>query len=167
MKDWRFWIVFAVLAVIQIVLCNFLYLSRYAVLSILPVLILMLPLRYGNVAMMLIAFALGFAVDFFSTGSIGLTSAALVPVGLARGAVVVLLFGDELGPREGELTLNWFGVPKFALATLILCSLYFIVFVWIDASGTLGFWPCMLRFALSTLISTPVCLGVAKILRPA
>lgn len=166
MRDWQFWIVFVVLAVVQIVLCNFLYLSRYAVLSILPVLILMLPLRYGNIVMMLIAFALGFVVDFFSTGTIGLTSAALLPVGLARNGVVAVLFGDELGPREGELSLNWFGIPKFALATLILCSLYFLVFVWIDASGTLSFWACVLRFALSTLLSTAVCLVVAKILRP-
>lgn len=166
MNTWRFWIAFVVLAVVQIVLCNFLYLSPYVVLSILPVLILMLPLSLGNVSMMLIAFALGFAVDFFSTGTIGLTSAALVPVGLARGGVVSLLFGDELGPRDGELTLTWFGVPKFALATLILCSVYFLVFVWIDASGTLGFWTCVMRFLLSTLLSTAVCLGIARILRP-
>ncbi|MBO4742206.1 MAG: hypothetical protein J5533_01100 [Bacteroidales bacterium] len=166
MKDWRFWIVFIVLAVVQIILCNFLDLSRYAVLSFLPVLILMLPLKLGNVPMMLISFALGFAVDFFSTGMLGLTAASLVPVGLLRNALVLSLFGDELGPREGELTLNWFGVPKFALATLILCSVYFLVYVWIDSAGTYGFWAGALRFALSTLLSTPVCLGVARILRP-
>lgn len=166
MKDWRFWIVFTVLTVVQIILCNFLDLSRYAVLSILPVLILMLPLHLGNVPMMLISFALGFAVDFFSTGMLGLTAAALVPVGLARNSVVYALFGDELGPREGELTLTWFGVPKFALATLILCSVYFLVYVVADAAGTYGFWAGALRFLLSTALSTPVCLGIARILRP-
>lgn len=166
MKDWRFWVIFAVLTVVQILLCNFLDLSRYAVLSFLPVLILMLPLRLGTVPLMLISFALGFTVDFFSTGMLGLMAASLVPVGLLRGGVVSLLFGDELGPREGELTITWFGVPKFALATLILCSVFFASYVCIDAAGTYGFWAGLLRFAVSVAISTPVCLGVAKILRP-
>lgn len=166
MKDWRFWIVFAVLAVVQVILCNFLDLSRYAVLSFLPVFILMLPLRLDTVPLMLISFALGFAVDFFSTGMLGLTAASLVPVGLMRNSVVASLFGDELGPRDGELTVTWFGVPKFALATLILCSIYFFIYVLIDAAGTYGFLAGALRFALSTALSTPVCLGVAVILRP-
>lgn len=166
MKDWRFWIVFVVLAIVQVILCNFLDLSRYAVLSFLPVLILMLPLRLDTVPMMLISFALGFAVDFFSTGMLGLTAASLVPVGLVRNSVVSAMFGDELAPREGELTLNWFGVPKFALATLILCSLFFLVYVAIDAAGTYGFLAGALRFVLSTALSTPVCLVVARILRP-
>ena len=160
MNNWRFWVSFAVLAVVQVILCNFLDLSRYAVLSFLPVLILMLPLRLGSIALMFISFALGFAVDFFSTGMLGLTAASLLPVGLMRNSVVAGLFGDELGPRDGELTLTWFGVPKFALATLILCAMYFFAYVLIDAAGTYGFWEGALRFLLSTLISTPVCLGV-------
>ena len=112
MKDWRFWIVFAVLTVVQIILCNFLDLSRYAVLSILPVLILMLPLRLGNVPMMLISFALGFAVDFFSTGMLGLTAAALVPVGLARNSLVYALSATnsarakESSPSPGSACQN-------------------------------------------------------------
>ena len=166
MKEWHFWIVFVLLTIAQIVLCNFLSLPGYAVLSVLPVLILMLPLRMGDIPMMAVAFALGFAVDFFSTGMLGLTSAALVPVGLARNSLISLLFGEELGPREGELTITIFGVPKFALATLLLCVLYFAVFVWVDSAGTLGFWACLLRAALSILVSTPVCLAVAKLLRP-
>lgn len=166
MKDYKFIIVFVVLTVVQIVLCNFLNLSRFVVLSILPVLVLMLPLRMGNVLMMLAGFALGFLVDFFSTGTIGLTSLALVPVALARNFTVDILFGDELGTREGELSLSRFGIPKFAWATLLLCMIYFLLYVWVDAAGTMKFWSCALRFILSVLVSTPVCLVASRILRP-
>ena len=166
MKGYRFVIVFVLLVLVQIVLCNFLNLSRYAVLSYLPVLILMLPVRWNRIVMMLFAFALGFLVDFFSTGMLGLTSLALVPVALSRGLVVAGMFGDELGSREGELSLSRFGLPKFALATLLLCALYFIVYVWADSAGTLAFWQCALRVLLSVLVSMPVCLFIATILRP-
>ena len=166
MKEYRFVIVFVVLVLVQIVLCNFLNLSRYMVLSYLPVLIMMLPVRWNNVPMMLFAFALGFLVDFFSTGMLGLTSLALVPVALARGLVVAGMFGDELGAREGELSLSRFGLLKFILAILMLCALYFFVYVWADSAGTMGFWQCALRFFLSVLVSTPVCIFISTILRP-
>lgn len=166
MKQYRFVIVFALLVLVQIVLCNFLNLSRFVVLSYLPVLVLMLPLRWNDIPMMAFAFGLGFLVDFFSTGMLGLTSLALTPVALARGGIVASMFGDELGAREGELGLSRFGIPKFVLATLLLCAIYFLVYVWADSAGTMGFWQCALRFLLSVLVSTPVCILVATILRP-
>ena len=166
MKEYRFVIVFVVLTIVQIVLCNYLDLSRFVVLSVLPALILMLPLRYNSILMMVIGFALGFVVDFFSTGMLGLTSLALVPVALLRNNIAMLLFGDELGTREGDLGVSRFGIPKFVLATLILCSVYFLVYVWADSAGTGALWEVALRFALSTAVSTPVCVLLARILRP-
>ncbi len=166
MKDYRYIAVFAVLVIVQIVLCNFLNLSRFMVLSILPALVLMLPVRLGDAAMMLTAFVLGFLVDFFSTGTLGLTSFALVPAALARNFTIGILFGDELGSREGELSVSRFGLPKFVLSTLILCVIYFALYVWVDAAGTMKFWECFLRFLLSTAVSLPVCVLTAKLLRP-
>lgn len=166
MKDYKFIIAFVVLMAVQIVLCNFLNLSRFVVLSYLPALVLMLPLRMGNVPMMIAGFALGFLVDFFSTGMLGLTSFAIVPVALARNFTVDILFGDELGTREGELSVSRFGIPKFALATFILCVIYFLLYVWVDSAGTVKFWSGAVRFLLSVIVSTPVCLVVSRILRP-
>lgn len=166
MKGYRYIIVYVILALVQIVLCNFLNLSRFVVLSYLPVLIMLLPLRWNSIPMIAFAFALGFLVDFFSTGMLGLTSLALVPVALARGGIISIMFGDELGAREGELSVSRFGVPKFALATLLLCAIFFLVYVWADSAGTMNFWPCAMRFLLSVLVSTPVCIFVATILRP-
>jgi len=166
MKDYRFIIVFVALTIVQIFLCNFLNLSRFVLVSFLPALVLMLPLRFGNIPMMVLGFVLGFAVDFFSTGMLGITSFALVPVALARNFTIDILFGDELGSREGELSVSRFGIPKFVLAMLILCIVYFLLYVWVDAAGTQTFWECALRFFLSVLVSTPVCILVAKLLRP-
>ena len=113
-----------------------------------------------------LAFAVGFAVDFFSTGMLGISSLALVPVGLVRGAVVGLVFGDELSARGDELSIQRLGVPKMALASLLLCALYFAIYVWVDSAGTVSFWPAALRFVLSVAVSTPVCLFAARLLRP-
>ena len=165
MKDWRFPIVFAILVIVQIVLCNFLDLSRYIFLSILPLLMMMLPLRFGNIPMMLAGFALGFVTDFFSTGMLGLTSAALVLVGLGRNSVMQLVFGEELVGREDGFSLSRVWIPKFAFATMLLCALYVLVYVWAEDAGTSGFWALLLRFVLSTLGSTLVSVPLATTLR--
>lgn len=165
MKNYRFVILYVVFVVAQIVFCNFFGLSRYVLVSVLPVLILMLPLGWGSIPSMLTAFAIGFVVDFFSNGMLGITSFALVPVALVRHFVVGIVFGAEKSARGEEITVERLGIPKAALAALMLCTLYFILFVWVDSAGTYGFLAGLFRVVLSVLVSTPVCVAVARLLR--
>ena len=166
MKDYRFVILYLVFLIAQIVLCNFFGMSRYLMISVLPILVLMLPLGMGNIVTMLIAFAIGFAVDFFSNGMLGITSLALVPVALVRRFVISIVFGNEKSARGEEITVERLGIPKIGLASLILCSLFFIIYVWVDSAGTAGFWEALFRIVLSVLVSTPVCVFAARLLRP-
>lgn len=166
MKNYRFILLSLLLLIVQVFICNYFGLSRFVLVSLLPAILLMLPQEYGGVVTMLIAFAAGFAVDFFSTGMLGLTSAALVPAALLRRPVIAMVFGDELSSRNDQVSLSHLGVPKMTLAMLILCSVFLLVYVWIDSAGTSGFWTGALRFALSVLVSTPLCVFVAAILRP-
>ncbi len=166
MKNGRFILVYLILVLVQILLCNFFGLSRYFLISTLPVLIVMLPLGTGSITAMLIAFATGFAVDFFSNGMLGITSLALVPVAFSRRFFISLIFGDEQASRDDEISFSRFGLPKIALAVLLACALFFALFIWVDSAGTVGFWPAALRCLLSVLVSTPLCVFVARLLRP-
>ena len=166
MKNYRFILICVLLLIAQVFLDNFFPLRRYVLISILPAIILLISLETRSIVSMFLAFAVGFAVDFFSTGMLGISSLALVPVGLVRGAVVGLVFGDELSARGDELSIQRLGVPKMALASLLLCALYFAIYVWVDSAGTVSFWPAALRFVLSVAVSTPVCLFAARLLRP-
>lgn len=164
MRDGRFFLVFLILAVAQTILSNFLNLSHYLVLSFLPMLILLLPVHIGNVAGMITAFVLGFLVDLFSGGVPGLTSLALVPLAAVRHGIITLVFGEEVYARGENVTLRRQGVPKMALAILISCAVFFIVFIWADSAGTLGFWFCILKILLSSLVSTVVSMMLAGVL---
>lgn len=166
MKNWRFILICMVLLIAQILLDNYFPLRRYVLISILPAIIMLTSLDARPIVSMLLAFVVGFAVDFFSTGMLGLSSLALVPVGLVRSSVVAMVFGDELTARGDELSLQRLGIPKMALAALMLCSLYLLVYIWVDSAGTVPFWPSALRFVLSVAVSTPLCLFAARLLRP-
>ena len=126
MKKGRFILLWFIMMVAQIILCNYFGLSRYVLISVLPVLILMLPLGMGSIATMLVAFACGLAVDFFSTGMLGITPLALVPVALVRRLLVSMVIGDDQISRDDELSFQAVGVPRMLLAILITCALFFL-----------------------------------------
>ena len=100
MRKGGYYFVFLLLVAVQMLICNYLNLSPYLSLSILPVLILCVPLRLPTFWTMLLAFATGSAVDLLSEGLLGLNALALVPVAFVRKEVIRLIFGDELFARK-------------------------------------------------------------------
>ncbi|MBO4264263.1 MAG: hypothetical protein J5871_06260 [Bacteroidales bacterium] len=157
-------LLYPVLLAAQILLCVFFDLSPYLLLSILPVLILCLPIRMGGIPAMFLAFCIGFAVDFFSDGMLGISSLALVPTAFFRRSVIRLVFGEEVFARGEDISLGRQGLPKFALAILMSCALYFLVYIWADAAGTGRFWMESLRLLLSVLGSTVLSLVIVGLL---
>ena len=160
MTDKRFILLYVILTVIQIVFNNFFGLSRYVLISVLPVLVLMLPARYGRIAAMLVAFATGFIVDFFSTGMLGITSLALVPVALVGRPITGAAVARE------DITFKRLGIVGMSYSVALVCAIFFFIYIWADVAGTVGFWPCALRFLLSVLASTLVGVLMARQIRP-
>ena len=52
MRKSQFYLVFVVLTVVQMLICNYFHLSPFLMLSILPVMVLCIPLRVGTVGAM-------------------------------------------------------------------------------------------------------------------
>lgn len=165
MKEGRFVLLCFVMLAAQVVFNKFFGLSMYVMFSLLPAIIMMMPRNYRGVVLMLIAFATGFVVDFFSGGLLGLSSLALVPVALARRPLSGLVFGDGVEAGIDIQTLKRITFQKEILLFFMSCALFFIVYVWADSAGTVAFWRALLRIVLSTVVSVPLCMYVSRILR--
>ena len=111
MRKTGFYFVFILLTAVQMLICNYVNLSAWLMLSILPVMILCVPLRVPTFWTMLLAFATGCAVDLLSEGLLGLNALALVPVAGIRKEVIHLIFGGELFSRKEDFSVrkNGFG----------------------------------------------------------
>lgn len=160
----RFWLVYVLLAILQILLGNFLNLGQYVIICILPLLVFSLPMSLNGPGELLVTFATGFAVDFLTHGVLGLSIVALLPVAFMRRWLFSLVFGSEIFARGERISLQKQGMPKIALAIVIFTAIFFALYVWVDAAGTRSLGFNTLRWLLSTLCSCLVEIPVAGML---
>ena len=151
MSRHHFFLTYFLLLILQILICNYLNLSQYVMLSILPVLILMLPVRFGTFFAMILAFVSGLAVDFLSEGVIGLNALALVPVALARKGIIQLVFGSEFFARKENISVSKHGVAKISVALVMAQGLFLLVYIWADGAAMRPFLFNLIRFFASLL----------------
>ena len=166
MRKAGIYFVFLILTVVQMLICNYLNLSPYLMLSILPVMILCVPLRLPTFWTLLLAFITGCAVDLLSEGLLGLNALALVPVAFARKEVIRLIFGSELFARKEDFSVRKNGFGKVALAVFLVQALFLAVYIWADGAGTRTFSFNAIRFGISLAAGWVLSLVIIDILAP-
>lgn len=161
----RFYIFYIILVALQIVLGNYLDLTQYVTLCFLPAMILALPVGYGTIGVMCIAFVTGLAVDFFTHGILGLTIIALVPVAFCRRWLIAMVFGGDVLSRGEDISIDKHGLAKSLLSILIATAIYLGIYIVADGAGTRPSSFNALRFACSIVVSTVVSVFVSHILK--
>lgn len=155
---------YLILLAAQIIICNYLNLSQFVTINVLPVMILMLPVSCSGAAAMLTAFLTGLAVDLLGDGVIGLNAFALVPVALCRRGVIRAVFGNEIFGRKEDLSAAKYGIGKMLLAALIMEGLFMLLYVWADGAGSRPLWHNALRILLSTALCTLIAPWIAGLM---
>ena len=155
-----FWLNYALLVVVQLLLSNFLRVSPYMMLTIL------LSIRVGTVGAMFIAAATGLTVDFLTEGVIGLNTISLIPVAFCRNGIIRLVFGTELFARREDFSPQRNGFSKTLLALLIAQSLFLVIYIWVDSAGMRSLSFNAIRFGVSLVTGMLVSLFTLGILAP-
>ena len=166
MKNDRFFLTYLLVVLVQILICNYLNLSMYVALSLLPVIVLMIPIRYSTAVALVVAFATGLVVDYLSEGLVGLNALALVPVALCRRSVIKLVFGDEIFARGENISLEQHGVMKMSIAIIASQSIFLLIYIWADGAATRPFWFNVTRFMLSVILGWLLSLLISGALTP-
>jgi hypothetical protein len=166
MRKGGYYFIFLLLVAVQMLICNYLNLSPYLMLSILPVMILCVPLRLPTFWTLLLAFGTGCAVDLLSEGLLGLNALALVPVAFIRKEIIHLIFGGELFARKEDFSIRKNGFGKVALAVFLVQALFLVIYIWADGAGTRPFAFNALRFGISLVAGWGVSLLIVDILAP-
>lgn len=162
----NFTVLYVLLVAAQMLICNYLHLSPYVMLSLLPALILCLPTKVKTVAAMLIAFATGIAVDLLAEGALGINTVALVPVAFLRRNICDAIFGDELVVRGEEFSIRKYGLPKVIFALFLVQALFLVIYLWADGAAARPWTFNLIRFAASLAAGMLLGVPVTDMLTP-
>ena len=166
MRRPQFWLTYILLVIVQLLLTNYLRVSPYLMLTLLPALVLCISIRVGTMGCMLIAFVTGLTVDLLSEGMLGLNALALVPVAFCRSGIIRLVFGTEVFARGEDFSPERNGLGKVVLALLIAYIIFLGIYVWIDSAGMRSLTFNAIRFAVSLASSLLLSLLTLGILAP-
>ena len=166
MKNQHFGILYFLMVIGQMVICNYFHFTPYVVLSMLPAMILCMPLTIRTSTCMIIAFASGLSVDWLAEGLIGINAASLVPVALARKTIIRIFLGEDLIARSDSFTFKKNGIGKISTALVTALSVFFGLYVILDSAGTQPTSFNLIRFAASVAASFILSLLVTAVLTP-
>lgn len=157
-------LIYILLVVAQILICNFINLGQYLMLSILPVMVLCLPLTIPAAGLMLIAAVCGLAVDWLAEGILGLNMLAIVPVAFIRNMVVNLLFGKDHTERGDGFSIRKNGFVRVSVAILICQAVFLTIYVIADGAGTRPFLFNLIKVGVSLVCGYIISLPIVNML---
>ena len=163
----NFGMMYILMVVGQMFICNYFHLSMYVSLTILPAIILCIPLSVGTITVMFVAFASGLAVDALSDAVLGLNAMSLVPVALCRRPVIRLFLGNEIIERKESFSFRQNGFMKIAAMAVICLTVFLVIYITADGAGVRPLWFNAARFAASLACSWILSLFVINILTSA
>ena len=161
-----FWIAYILLLIAQLLLSNYFHVTPYIFLTLLPVMVLCIPIRMGTVSAMLIACLSGLVIDFLSEGVLGLNALSIIPVAYARNGIIGLIFGPELFARKEDFSVGRCGFGKVAAALFLSLLIFLVIYIWADGAGTRPLWFNGLRLLASLGASFLLSLLTLNVLAP-
>lgn len=162
----NFKVLYVLLVICQVILCNYANLGPYIMMSILPAMVMCIPLSVSTAMCMFIAFATGFAVDWLSEGLLGINVASLIPVALARKTFIRIFLGEDMINRMDSFSVRKNGLGKILTIMIAAGLVFLIVYVTLDGAGTRPFWFCATRVLVSLGVNTILAILTADILCP-
>lgn len=160
----NFRLLYVLIIICQMVMCNYTNLGPYILLTMLPAAILCLPTNIGAIGCMLIAFASGMAVDWLSEGLLGLNAASLTAVAAVRKELIRIFLGEDIISRNDSFSIRKNGLGKVSLTLISATTVFLAVYILIDGAGTRPLWFSLVRFGASLACCWPLGLIVIRIL---
>lgn len=162
----HFGILYSLLLIGQIVLCNYAALGPYVMLTMLPAMIMCLPTTFRTHTCLMVAFASGLCVDWLSEGLLGLNAAAAVPVALMRNGIIKIFLGEDIITRGDRFSFRKNGFSKIMVAMFTATAIYLGIYILLDGAGSRPALFSLTRLGISTVCCLALAMAVTNILSP-
>ena len=148
----RFSLIFILLILFQVLLFNNIQFSGYVNPYVYIMFILLLPVEIPSWLLLLLSFATGLIMDFFS-GSPGMHSSATVLAGFVRPYVLRIISLREGYEPGSDPSMQTYGFSWFFTYTLFIVLVHHTALFYLEVFRFADFFRTMLRILLSSLFS--------------
>lgn len=149
---------FVLLFILQLVISDYVHLGPWVSLTLIPLLIICIPLSRSPHAVMLIAFALGLGLDILSDGVPGLNAFAAVLAAAPRKFFYRILVNADRQDKTEVPKIREVGLLKYLKYLGVITALYLAAYILVDC---VSFRPPLFllgQFLISWVASTALCL---------
>ena len=146
----------AIMIICQIMVSEYVNIWAVLYIAVFPQFIILLPPTINRSAYMLIAFALGLAIDLFADGVLGLNAAALTAMAYFRSPILKLVLPKASFESYENMPIipRTVEVYKLALLNILLLGVFFTVYVVLDSAGTFPFTYTLLKILLCVAVNS-------------
>jgi rod shape-determining protein MreD len=148
----RFGLIFILLVLSQVLLFNNIQFSGYVNPYVYIMFILILPVEIPSWLLLLLSFALGLIVDFFS-GSPGIHTSATVLAGFIRPYILRVISPRDSYEPGASPSMLAYGFRWFLIYTFLIVMVHHTVLFYFEVFRFTDFFRTMLRVLLSSLFS--------------
>lgn len=152
---------FVLVFLLQLALTDYLHIGPWITLSLIPFLILHIPLPRSPQFVMLVAFALGLGLDLLSDGVPGLNAFAAVMAAAPRKALYRMFVNSDRQDKTDVPRLDDTGLVKYLKYLLALTAVYLAAYTLLDCISFRPLDFILIKFAASTAASTALALLLA------
>lgn len=130
MKDTlRFILISLIIFIVQALTSNYLNISVYVHICLLPAIILSLPYRYKTIRIMVIAFLIGLGLDLMTDGILGLNAAALTAMAFTRNFFLSRLVNEKNVDINDVPRIKVMGFGPFSAYVFLSCLVLFLIYI--------------------------------------
>ena len=146
----------AIMIICQIMVSEYVNIWAVLYIAVFPQFIILLPPTINKSAYLLIAFALGLAIDLFADGVLGLNAAALTAMAYSRSSILKLVLPKASFESYENMPIipRTVEVYKLALLNIMLLTVFFTVYVVLDAAGSFPLAYTLLKIFLCVAVNS-------------
>ena len=154
-------IFFVLVFLLQLAISNYVNLGPWVTLSLIPFLILQLPMQRTPHVVLLSSFGLGLLLDWLSAGVLGLNAFAAVMAAAPRRLLYRRILNNDRHDETWIPLLRDAGIGKYLKYLLILTAIYLAAYILLDCVSIRPIGFILVKFVASTLASTALGLLLA------
>ena len=164
MNSFKYIFLGVILLLIQLLISGYVNIWPMLYIAVFPLLLITIPYNCNKTLAIVTAFAYGMIIDLLSDGVPGLNAAAAVALAYLRPLFFRLVIPKSTLENLTDVTTRHISFTQFLMITGLSYSIFFILYIILDAWGYFSFLYTFARFIINIIANTAIAFLLWKTL---